>query len=656
MCGIAGIARIEGPAPSLDELQSMVESLVHRGPDAEGLYVGGDVAMGMRRLAIIDVDSGAQPIRNEDGTIWTVFNGEIYNHRALRESLEKRGHAFYTASDTETIVHLYEEFGPRCVERLRGMFALAIWDTRRRRLILARDRVGIKPLYYTLVRGRLLFASEIKALLALPEVPREIDGGALAHLLGFLTTPSDRAILSGIRKLEPGTLLVAGPSHAPHVERYWSLRLEPDYSKPVTYFEDGLRAHLDESVRLHLESDVPVGAFLSGGVDSSSIVATMSRFATDRIKTFSIGFKESTHDESAYARLVAERFGTEHHERIVQPRDVFSILEDLVWHLDEPFADSSAIPTYIVCRLAAEHVKVVLSGDGGDEAFAGYDRYLVEQRERRCAKLPRWFRRALAIAGAHMPDGMRGRNLLRHVSLDDTERYLDAGTLFRRAEQLAMLTPTFSELTLASDPWADAAAILEARDGHWLTALQRLDFERYLPLDILTKVDRMSMAHSLEARVPLLDHRLLEFAATIPPEFLLDGDQTKIVLKRALHGTLPDAILTRPKQGFAVPLGTWFRGPLRGWVRDILLSQRARERGVFDPAYVKRLLERHDHGRELDLHVWTLVVFELWCRSFLDARSRPSAHAPTARRSSGSRVACPREPGVVWFGATGGAR
>lgn len=619
MCGIAGIVGFDGRPVGLDELRRMCHVMLHRGPDDEGFYLDTGVGLGMRRLSIIDLETGRQPVRNEDGTVWVVFNGEIYNFRQLRTELEGRGHAFYTGTDTETIVHLYEEYGPRCVERLRGMFAFAVWDGRRRQLVLARDRLGIKPLYYAATGGRLLFASELKALLQLPEVERELNWKAVSRLFTFLCTPLSESIVEGVRKLEPGHLLIASREGGLRVERYWDLKFEPDHGRREEDFVERLRELLEESVGLHLVSDVPLGAFLSGGIDSSAVVATMARRASGPVKTFSVGFREAGYDELGYARLVARKFGTEHHELILEP-DVLDVIEDLAWHLDEPFGDSSAIPTYMVSKLAAEHVTVVLSGDGGDELFAGYDRYLVEERERGY-RLPAAARGVLGIAGRLMPEGARGRNFLRHLSLAGVERYLDASTLFGREEKKKLFRPEALELLSVYDPWREEARYLANAKGGWLSALQYLDLKSYLPLDILTKVDRMSMAHSIEARVPLLDDKLVEFAATIPSELKLRNGTTKHIFKRAMRGILPDEVVNRPKQGFGVPLGRWFRGQLAKFVRELLLSETSKGRGILNTAYIEQLVERHEGGRDLDLPLWTLISFELWCRTFLDRRS-----------------------------------
>ncbi|MGH9869399.1 MAG: asparagine synthase (glutamine-hydrolyzing) [Candidatus Polarisedimenticolia bacterium] len=617
MCGIAGIVSFHAGPPSPDELHAMCGTLAHRGPDDYGHVLRPRAALGMRRLSIIDLDGGHQPVCNEDGTIWVVFNGEIYNYRELRRWLASRGHVLSSQSDTEVIAHLYEEHGPRLVEHLRGMFAIALWDERQQRLLLARDRMGIKPLYYMVHDGRLLFGSELKTILRASGVPKELSWSSVGHLFTFLSTPESESIVSGIRKLEPAHLLVASEEGGLQIERYWELRFEPDEHTDEQATIERLRALLEESVRLHMVSDVPVGAFLSGGVDSSCVVAMMASLSGTPIRTFSIGFPESDYSELCYARMIARRFGTDHHELVLEP-DVLSVIDDLAWYLDEPFGDSSAIPTYMVSKLAAGHVKVVLSGDGGDEVFAGYDRYLVEARERQWRFMPAAARGVLGLMSRLIPDGVRGRNYLRHVSLPGPLRYLDGGTLFRRDDMRRLLHPDAFDRVVRDDPWRSRLALLTTPGQHWLSTLQQLDMHTYLPLDILTKVDRMSMAHSIEARVPLLDHKLVEFAAGIPPGLKLRNGQTKHIFKRAMEGLLPPEILHRRKQGFAVPLGRWFRGQLGPYLRDLLLSSRCRERGILDTRYIARLLDRHDRGRELDLHLWTLISFELWCRRFLD--------------------------------------
>ena len=630
MCGIAGIVSQKQQTVDVEELRAMCAALVSRGPDDEGTFVKDGAGLAMRRLSIIDLETGHQPVSNEDGSIWVVLNGEIYNYRELRSELERRGHRFSTATDTEVIVHLYEEHGADCVQALRGMFAFAIWDGPRRRLMLARDRIGIKPLYYGTAAGRFIFASELKAILQLPEVDRRLNWQALAHLLAYGTTPPGESIVDGIHKLEPGHWLRLDAKRDPVVERYWELRFQPNERRSEDETVEELRAKLQESVRYHLVSDVPVGAFLSGGIDSSAVVASMAASSSSRIKTFSIGFREEEFNELPYARLVAQRFGTDHHELVLQP-DVAALLEHLAWDLDEPFGDSSAIPTYMVSRLAGQHVKVVLSGDGGDELFGGYDKYVVEGRDRMARFLPGSVRALLARTSDALPEDAKGKQVLEYLSKPDGERYVYATTLFRRDHQQRLLTDWARDQIGEAHPERLCLERL-GRQGHWLSTLQDLDFRHYLPLDILTKVDRMSMAHSLEARVPLLDHPFVEFAATIPADWKLHRGRTKHIFVKALRGWLPDEVLDRSKKGFGVPLNRWFRGPLRPVVQELLLSDTFRRRGIFDAAYVKRLIERQEQGRPLDLHLWTLMSFELWCRTFMDRRSTPVTQP--ARRSS----------------------
>lgn len=558
MCGIAGIVDFNGRSVREAEIVGMCSGIAHRGPDGGGTYVSPGVGLGMRRLSVIDLVTGDQPLGNEDGTVQVVFNGEIYNYRELRRGLQDRGHQLRTAGDTEVLVHLYEERGARLVDELRGMFAFAIWDTRRRRLLLGRDRLGIKPLYYSVSEGRLVFASELKSLLAAAGPERPINWTAFSRLLASLTTPPSESILAGVHKLLPGHVLTADAHGRVQVERYWDVSFAPIGGRSEASLVDELRALLEDAVSSHLVSDVPVGAFLSGGIDSSGVVAHMARAAPDRVKTFSIGFADADFSEAEAARLVAARFGTEHHEKILGP-EALDDLEDIAWHLDEPFGDSSAIPMYHVSRLAAQHVKVVLSGDGGDELFGGYDRYVVERRERVFRHVPPSARRGLRALADRLPTSVRGRRLLRHLLLPDAERYLDAATLFGHEDRDRLLRPEIRARLAEDDPWREERPRLASRGGDWLGALQYLDLTGYLPLDILTKVDRMSMAHSLEARVPLLDHRLVELAATLPADMKIRGNTTKYLFKRALRGLVPETILSRPKRGFAIPLGRWFQ-------------------------------------------------------------------------------------------------
>jgi asparagine synthase (glutamine-hydrolysing) len=617
MCGIAGIIRWNDQPVLEHEIRSMCRMMVHRGPDEEGIYVKDSVGLGMRRLSIIDLEGGQQPVFNEDRTVCVVFNGEIYNYQELHRQLVRSGHRFRTESDTETIVHLYEEYGARCVDHLRGMFAFCIWDARQKRMMLARDRLGIKPLYYAETENGIAFASELKPILALPEVGRTVNWQALSHLFTFLATPASQSIIDGVKKLEPARLAVAERGSSLRIERYWDVDFEPDEISTEGELIEQLREVLADAVAAHEIADVPVGAFLSGGIDSSAVVATMASGHPDRqIKTFSIGFAEDGFDELVHARKVARAFGTDHHELVLRP-DVVSIVEDLAWYLDEPFGDTSAIPTYMVSKLAAEHVKVVLTGDGGDELFAGYDKYVVERREREYDRIPAALRGMAGAIGDAMPEGMKGRRFLRHFALNGPERYLDASTLFRADEMEQLFQTSAYEKVSQHDPWSERLGYLQD-DRDWMSAAQYCDLNTYLPLDILTKVDRMTMAHSIEARPPLLDHRLVEFAAKIPARLRLRESTTKYLLKQAMRGVLPDDIIDRKKQGFAVPLARWFRGDLFEYARDILLSDTCRQRGFFDVSYIERLLRLNQRGRDLDLHLWTILSFEMWCRRFLD--------------------------------------
>jgi len=630
VCGIAGIVRFDGEPVLENEVRAMCSMLVHRGPDEEGVYLGSGVALGMRRLSIIDLDSSQQPICNEDRSVWVVFNGEIYNYQELRHLLIHRGHRLRTSGDTETIVHLYEEFGPGCVDHLRGMFSFAIWDTAQRQLLLARDRLGIKPLYYVELPHGLAFASELKPLLQLPEVGRSLSWEAIRHLVTFMATPSAQSIVDGVRKLEPGRVATIGGVGDLRVHRYWDVEFRPDEAASERDLIDELRDLLCESVKLHEVSDVPIGAFLSGGIDSSAVVATMASMRSEPVKTFSIGFTESEYDELRHARNVAETFGTEHHELVLRP-DVVDLAEDLAWFLDEPFGDTSAIPTYMVSKLAAEHVTVVLTGDGGDELFGGYDKYVTDQQEQRFDRIPRPVRRALGAVGRRLPEGAKGKRFLEHLALEGSSRYLDASTLFRGQQLRKLFQDDAYEQLSAHNPWADALGCLDRSDLDGLSALQYCALNTYLPLDILTKVDRMAMAHSLEARPPLLDHKLVEFAARIPARFRIHNGSTKYLFKQAMRGLLPDDIIDRPKHGFAVPLASWFRGELAGFARELLCSDRSRQRGLFKIDYIERLIQLHEGGRNIDLQLWTLVSLELWCRRVLDV-PLSSLRTPRASR------------------------
>jgi asparagine synthase (glutamine-hydrolysing) len=623
MCGIAGF--VESPASTspftLDESRALVHRMCdvirHRGPDDEGIWVDEGVALGMRRLSIIDLSTGHQPIHNEDKTVWIVFNGEIYNFPELRRELEAAGHRFYTNTDTEAIVHAYEQWGTAAIQRLRGMFGLAIWDRRTKSLLVARDRAGIKPMYYADVNGRLYFGSELKSLLEAPDLPRDLDLDALDHYLSFLYTPRDGSIFRSVRKLPPGHLMT-WRNGTLKVEQYWQLSAEEHFRGSERDAVAQLRRVLTDAVRCHLLSDVPLGAFLSGGIDSSLVVGLMSEISGSRVKTFSIGFDEPAFDELEHARTVAQHFGTEHHELVVKP-DAIGILDRLVWHFDEPFADSSAIPTWYVSEMARQHVTVVLSGDGGDELFGGYDRYVPHPRVVAFDRYsPRALRRVAAIAAARLPHGARGKNFLRHVGRDEQGRYLDAIRFFGADEKPALLSAEVRRTLHGPDPETRLARHFErfARLP-WPSQMMRFDAETYLPEDVLTKVDRMSMAHSIESRVPLLDNEVIDFAATLPASLKIKDGRRKHVLKEVAATLLPRQILERRKQGFGVPLGTWFRGNLRELFADTLLSSSSLQRGYFEPAFVRRVVNEHLTGtRDHTLRLWQLVVFERWHQQY----------------------------------------
>jgi asparagine synthase (glutamine-hydrolysing) len=624
MCGIAGVLRQDHVPVDARLLRRMTGAIAHRGPDGEGFRVDGAVGLGHRRLAIIDLVTGAQPMGSEDGGAWIIYNGEVYNYRELREELAALGFAFRTTSDTEVILRAYEAWGVDCLPRLRGMFAFAVWDARRRRLLLARDRVGIKPLVYAWDGRALRFASEPKALLADPAVPRELDWEAIRDYFTYLCVPSPRTIFRAIRKLPPASYLVCsldgGP---PEVHRYWELRMAPDPRVSEVEWIDGLSHVLRDTVRRHLVSDVPIGAFLSGGVDSSTVVACMARSADQPIRTFSIGFDEQDFDELAYARLVARRYATDHFELVVKP-DVVDILPRLAWQFDEPFADASAVPTYCVSKITREHVTVALSGDGGDENFAGYRRYAEAMSlHRRAEGSPlAMVKPLLGLAAACLPP-VRGRGFLELLSLPPVLRYYRMMTYQRDGTLAALLTPEANrEVAARTDPesyerLAEAAEAAGARD--YLSRLQYIDVHHYLPADILTKVDRTSMLVSLEARVPLLDHVLMEYVATIPPTLKLKAGVGKYILKRAMEEHLPPEVLKRRKMGFGVPLATWLRNELREFARDLLTNPRACQRGIIRREAPGRLLDTHLAGRrDCSAQIWSLICFELWCRTWLD--------------------------------------
>jgi asparagine synthase (glutamine-hydrolysing) len=596
--------------------------MTHRGPDDQGTQVIPGVALGMRRLAIIDLVSGQQPISGEDGSVTIVFNGEIYNFQELKPELEAQGHTFKTHSDTEAIVHAYEESGAESLTRLRGMFAFAIWDAKARSLFIARDRAGKKPLYYTTTaKGTFVFGSELKAVLLHPDVEREMNPEALDAYFTLGYVPDPLTIFRNIHKLPPGHYLQFTAGKVT-VKPYWDFEFRRGPERREDDYIAELLALLDESVRLRMIADVPLGAFLSGGVDSSTVVGLMARHSSQPVKTFSIGFHEDSFNELKYARVTAKKFATDHHEFFVTP-DICSVVDELAWHLDEPFADSSAIPTYIVSKLARDHVTVALSGDGGDELFAGYTRYLVEQGRKRFDAVPKLLRETvLRTASERLPHAAWGRNYLYNVSLDPAARFLDSVSVFTALNRKSLYAPAFLE-KLTNGGFA--VSLFHELAGKVKTdaPLDRLlytDSKTYLPGDILTKVDRMSMAASLETRAPLLDHKLIEFVMTVPASLKLAGLETKHLLKQAVKDLIPHDILHRPKQGFGVPIQDWINEQLRSRIRETLTEPRTRQRGFVNSRYVDVLLGEHEQGRrDHSTGLWALLMLELWHRQFVDS-------------------------------------
>mgnify|MGYP005842855677 CR=1 FL=1 len=637
MCGIVGMLQgADAPPLSRSLLHAMNQSLEHRGPDDGGLHLEEGVGLGHRRLSIIDLGLGHQPLFNEDGSVAVVFNGEIYNFRALADELRAAGHQFRTHSDTEVLVHGWEQWGEALVPRLRGMFAFGLWDRARQCLFLARDRIGIKPLYYApLADGGLIFASELKALLVHPGCPREVEPQAVEDYLAFGYVPDPRTILGGVHKLPPGHTLRIERGGEPRCRRYWQLQLAPEEPAPTP---EALVEHLDEAVRSHLVADVPVGAFLSGGVDSSAVVALMAGAMDSPVQTTSIGFGDPQYNETDYAEQVARRYHTDHQTRQVDPDD-FDLVERLAGIYDEPFADSSAMPTYRVCELARQRVKVVMSGDGGDELLGGYRRYRWYRREEQLrAALPLGLRRALfgALGAAYpkldwAPRPLRARATFQALAMDSLEGYLDAVTVVGEGLRRSLYAAGFRRELQGYR----AVEVLRRHAGDAprdpLLRAQHLDFHTYLPGDILTKVDRASMAHGLEVRVPVLDHQLIEWAARVPASAKVHGGQGKYLLKRAVEPYLPRDLLYRPKMGFAVPLAGWFRGPLRERVTATLEGEWLLDSGVFEPDAVRRLLDEHLRGaRDHSAPIWALLMLAGFQRNLAEgdhARGRDAAPA-----------------------------
>jgi len=637
MCGIAGIVGSEDEVVDASEVHRMCQSIVHRGPDDEGIRAYGNVGLGMRRLCIIDLAGGHQPIHNEDKTIWTVFNGEIYNFPELRRELKGRGHSFYTNTDTEVIVHLYEELGRDCVHKLRGMFALALYDKPRRKLLLVRDRLGKKPLHYALHRGRLFFGSEIKTILSVAPELMDLNPEALLQFFHFGYIADSNTAFAKIFKLPAGHVLEYSGGHV-QVSQYWDL---PAYGSHDPNSEEECLAELEErlaeAVRIRLISDVPLGALLSGGVDSSLVVALMARASSRPVKTFSIGFAEQDFNEAGHARSVAEKVGTDHYEFTVVP-NIEEVLDKLIPMMEEPFGDSSMVPTYYVSQTARQHVTVALSGDGGDELFAGYDRYLVHLARQKYERIPAWLRRSFRKHLYPRLDGAtRGRRFSFNISLNPRDRYLDSIAYLPPDRERGLFSNEFLEWADHSDHSAAFRQFFDnapARDR--LSRLLYLDTKTYLTADVLTKVDRMSMANSLEVRCPILDHVFVEWATSLSSRWKLRLGTRKYALRK-LAKRLGIPGVDRPKQGFAMPLEHWWRDKLRH-MTDILLEPRTLQRGYFAPKAVRDLVHEHQSGRRnRPNELWLLLIFELWHRNFLEPATKSGSRA--AWQNKGTRDA-----------------
>lgn len=622
MCGICGIINSEKENrvdPQL--LKQMTDTIVHRGPDDEGTYVDNNVGLGMRRLSIIDLSTGKQPISNEDKTVWIVFNGEIYNHKEIRKELEKAGHRFETQCDTEAIVHAYEEYGEKCVQKFNGMFAFAIWDSRKNIVFLARDRVGIKPLYYFFDKNRLIFGSELKTILKAKDIPRRIDLQALDNFLTFEYIPAPLSIFQDIRKLPPGHTLTLRDNEI-WVRNYWDVDVKSN-GKTYDEYVHTLRELLQDAVKIRLMSDVPLGAFLSGGIDSSIIVALMARVMDQPVKTFSIGFEDSSYNELKYARLVAEKFNTEHHEFIIKP-DAVDLADNLLKFLDEPFGDFSIFPTYLVSKMARDFVTVTLSGDGGDELFGGYDTYIADGMAKYFNRLPRALRNGFLTKVLEMvPPSSKKKGLVNRakrfvegMKLPEDLRHTRWMIFLQEFEKNQLYAQDMQSGILEKDPYKFIRryfANVAYNQNDETNQQMYVDVKTYLVDNILVKVDRMSMATSVEARVPFLDHRFVEFAGTVPGKYKLQGRKTKMILKQSMEELLPKEILYRGKEGFSIPIKNWLKNELKPMMMDTLSPEKIKREGFFNSNYVDTLINEHLSGKENHSHrLWALMIFGRW--------------------------------------------
>lgn len=625
MCGIAGIASFSEEKIDRDIIKRMRDVLRHRGPDDEGIYLSNlenpnsrlKVGLGHRRLSIIDLEGGHQPMSNEDKTVWIVYNGEIYNFPELREELLKKGHQFTTNSDTEVIIHLYEEYGADCLNYLRGMFAFCIWDAKKNRLFLARDRVGQKPLFYFYKEGIFLFASEIKSILEYNLVKREVDLESLDNYLTYGYTPAPRTMFKGINKLPPAHYLIHDGGSL-QIERYWNLSYKDKKSLNLAECADRLYGLLSEATKMRLISDVPLGAFLSGGVDSSCIVALMSRLSPGKVKTFSIGFGERDFDELRYARFISERFNTDHKELVVKPK-ALEVLPKLAWHYDQPFGDSSCIPTYYVSKMTRDYVTVALNGDGGDESFGGYPRYRGIKLAQLIENLPKGFLKAGYGVSRFSEYGKRFfKGLIKNPDLEGA--YLSWLNYFTDEDKKNLYSNNMK--IILENNRADAYLRDILKSSNALDPVERImngDVRSYLPEDLLVKVDIATMANSLEGRSPFLDHKVMEFAASLPLEYKLKGFRSKYILKKTFKKEIPPSFLNRKKKGFGIPVGDWFRNELRDFIRDMLLGEESLKRGLFSKDYIERLLDEHQKAKKDHVHrIFALLSFEMWHRIFIE--------------------------------------
>jgi len=630
MCGICGKLMLDGEARVSPELvKRMADNIVHRGPDDEGYYVAGPVGLGFRRLSIIDLKSGHQPLSNEDDTIWIVFNGEIYNYQELRDLLLSEGHVFKTRTDTEVIVHLFEEFGPQCLEKLRGMFALAIWDSNQKTLLLARDRVGIKPLYYCLTDESLVFGSEIKAILVDPKVKREIAPELIDRFLTFLYMPGEETLLSGIQKLAPGHYLLIKDGKA-YVQQYWDLDLaKPPRNISLKDAEAELQNLLAKTVKLHMIADVPVGVLLSGGVDSTAVLSLAVNSTDKRMSTFTVGFSGGqVADERPYARLVAERYGTQHYDMSITAKDFAAFIPRYVWHMEEPVCEPPAIAMYYVSKLARNHVTVLLSGEGGDEAFAGYGNYRnlvwLERFKQGIPALNRTFARGLSLANTvlHSPRVAKYGPLMNEPFPDyyyscTSNPYRYSGNRLGEAYSTGFATTINREHSL--EPVRRLQA--KVRGRNMLASMLYIDTKTWLPDELLIKADKMTMANSIELRVPLLDHEVLEFATSLPASFKLNGFKTKYILKKAMADKIPVEIRNRKKTGFPVPYESWLRNDLRDVIWGVLTDRKTINRGYFKRDAIEALLKANSNGSNYSKEVFSLLNLEIWQRTFLEGET-----------------------------------